>query len=60
LKIESDETKKANEIEDNPKIEKEKNNEVEFNQLESELEDEIITLNIQLKEEKRIEEVTRN
>jgi hypothetical protein len=59
LKIESDETKNPNEIEDNPEIEKEKNHEAQFSQHERELEDEIIALKIQLEEAKRIEEVMK-
>jgi septal ring factor EnvC (AmiA/AmiB activator) len=39
---------------------KEKNHEAEFSQRERELEDEIITLKIQLEEAKKIEEVMRN
>jgi hypothetical protein len=52
LKIESDEIENTNEIKDNPHIEKEKNHEADFSQRERELEDEIITLKIQLEEAK--------
>jgi hypothetical protein len=52
--------KKPNEIEDNPKIEKENNHEVEFNRQERKIEEEIISLKIQLEEEKRTEEVMKN
>jgi hypothetical protein len=60
LKIESNETKNTNEIEENPNIEKEKNHEAYFSQQERELEDEIITLKIQIEESKKIEEGMRN
>jgi hypothetical protein len=48
----SDETEDPNEIHDNPEIEKENNHEAKFSQRERELEDEIITLKIQLEEAK--------
>ena len=54
LNIGSDEIENPNEIEDSPEIEKEKNHEAEFSQWEIELEDEIITLKIQIEEAKRI------
>jgi hypothetical protein len=60
LNIGSDETEKPNEIEDKPEIEKEKNHEVEFNGQEKKIEEEIISLKIQLEEEKRMEEVMKN
>jgi hypothetical protein len=60
LKIESDETKNPNEIEDNLEIEKKKNHEADFSQKERELEYEIITLKIKLEEEKRTKEFMRN
>jgi hypothetical protein len=50
LKIESNKTKRPNEIEDNYEIEKKTKHEEYFSQQERELEDEIITLKIQLKE----------
>jgi hypothetical protein len=52
LNIESNETKNPNEIEDNPEIEEKNNHEADFIQRERELEDEIITLKIQLEEAK--------
>jgi chromosome segregation ATPase len=58
--LESDETENPNEIEDNPEIEKEKNHEAEFSQQERKLEEEIISLKIQLEEAKRMEEVMKN
>jgi hypothetical protein len=52
LNIGSDETKNPNEIEDNSEIEKEKNHEAEFSRQERKLEEQIISLKIQLEEEK--------
>jgi hypothetical protein len=53
LKIESDKIEKPNEVKDNSEIEKEKHHKSEFSQRESELEDELITLKIQLEEAKQ-------
>jgi hypothetical protein len=60
LKIGSDETENPNEIEHNPEIEKEKNHEEKFNRQERKLEEEIISLKIQIEEVKRMEEVVKN
>jgi hypothetical protein len=52
LNIGSNETKNPNEIEDNLEIKKKKNHEEKFSQQERKLEEEIISLKIQLEEAK--------